>query len=208
MVNVTAIKVNFLKEIGELSPKRISVVSEVLSRAYPNITQLPIGTVFVNPEARKHVLLAPNQLVVGQDGTSIDPDFAAMQRDCLSLFDVLMLDQISKVLFDFVGLFPGKDENTLESSFVWLDQHRWKSTEQSAGLGGVGLRFFYDLGNLKGDFKVEPFLQDTTKYFMQLQVSSKEPLNNIEETFVLAENAFEDFTNRLGSFAEGLVNEI
>lgn len=208
MVNVTAVKVNFLKELGELSPKKISVVSEVLGKAYPNISQLPIGTVFVNPEARKHVLLASNQLGVGQDGVNIEPDFVTIQKDFLALFDVLMLDQTSNILFDFVGLLPSRAENVLKSSFGLLNHKSLESLNEFSGFDGVGLRFFYNEGNLRGDFRVEPFLQDTTKYFMQLQVSSKEPLNSIEEAFVQAQRAFEDFTNRLGAFAEGLVEEI
>ncbi len=206
MINVTAIKVSFLKEVGELSPQRISAASEVLGKEYPNITKLSIGTVFVNPQTRKHFLLASNQLTVGLDGAELEPDFERIQKDFLSLFSALMLDQTSNTLFDFVGVFPDKIDNAFKSSFSLLDRDKRGLCGEIPGIDGVGLRFFYKTGNLVGDFKIEPFVQDTTKYFMQLQLSSADPLNSIEEVINLAKDIFEQFTGPLGDFAEGLVD--
>lgn len=204
MVNVISVKMNLLKGFGEISEKRIKAIHDYVKDEYPSANSVPLGTLLFHPEERRHILLTPNQISFGQDGVELAPEFSRLKELTEKIFDVLMIDNSANVLYDYIGLLPGTSP-TLQDSLKFLDSRKQALLDNITGIDGLGLRFYYTLNGNRGDFRIEPYIQDMSKYFLQLQLSPNNISTPLDEMFINAEQVFKEFTGNLSEFASSII---
>lgn len=210
MINVTGVRLNLIKEIGEISEKKVKIVKDLVCDSLPQMVNLPVGYIFINPETRIHLLLASGQITVAQEGFEISPDFAVLRKLADDVFDILLLDnKANTVVLNYSGLINVENSMVRSRSLI-NDMNETITIGQIPGITGVGLRFFYNEEGFNGDLKVEPFVQDNNKFFVQLEVSSQigEHTLDLENIFLAGEKMFNKFTDELASFALELTSKL
>lgn len=210
MINVTGIRMNLVKEIGEISEKRLKIVKELVLESLPQVINLPVGYIFLNPETKIHMLLTSGQITIAQEGSEISPNFALLEKLTEDVFNILQLDnKANAVVLNYSGLI-NLENSMIRSCGLVNDMNKTITVGEIPGITGVGLRFFYNEEGFSGDLRVEPFIQDNNRFFVQLEVSSQtgEHTLDLENIFLAGKNMFNKFTNELASFATGLTSKL
>lgn len=209
MINVMGIRLNLIKEIGEISEKRVNTIKNLVGDLLPQEITIPVGHIFTNPKTKVHLLLASGQITVGQDGPEISPDFTVLRKFAQVVFDAFLLEDKANVVLNYTGLL-NVENAMIRSLNIVSGVNEAITNNKINGINGIGLRFFYNEEGFTGDLKIEPYVQDVNQFFVELEVSSQigENILGIEDIFLAAEKFFNKFTNELASFALGLTSKL
>jgi hypothetical protein len=198
MFKLTGIKISLLKDFGEISEKKIEKLTDSLIEHYPDIVNISVGRVFVNKETKEHVIVAPGQIIISQEGLGITPNLKKFNETALKIFDALLLNNETDVIYKFTGVFPSNG-SALESSLGLLASKKQAQIDEVPEIKGLGLRFIYGFGDQMGDLRIEPFIRDDSYYFVELEYNNQSiPLEKVINN---ASELCSDFTGRLSGFA-------
>lgn len=175
---ITAAKISFVKSIGEISEKKIEMVTEMFGKEYPMINNIPEGIVFsktINNNLLKSFLIASNQITYSQDGENIDLGFDNVKSVVKKIYDKLYVSY-SKCIgtYAFACLIDAKDyPNTLKD----------RISLEIESIRGIGAKIFLDNENYSAEFSFEPYIRDFSKYFcsLNLQCKKQSDVNQIVE---------------------------
>lgn len=196
MVKAKAFKLNLLKELGELSTKKIEKLVSVLEKEFPQRSAQPFGWVFFNPLNKKSIILTTNQITISYDGDNIPPDEDELNGILSVLIETLMLDDGANAIYNFVAHRESKLDSLKDSlNFVNFNG------KQLEGLEGVAYRFILNRKDQMGDLRVEPFILDPHKVFLELELKEMEILN-FSQIVERAIKAYTEFTTDMVQFSE------
>ena len=163
-INLTAFKITFLKDMGELSQQKMDLLVKEFSVEFPIKNVLPVGILlFKNSSIERHSLfVSPNQITVSQEGVNIEPNSKFAKICAKRIYDKFYLGYNCQGICDFSTLIPG---GSLEISKGFAGQ----DFSDIPQLKGIGLRFIIEDSEFNGDFRYEPYLPEPSKFFCEME---------------------------------------
>lgn len=198
---ITSIKHNIIMPLGAISSKRIDRVDEIVKTEY-NQKQNPSDSiiVYVDTNGKSTLLIGPNQISYGNDTYGVQVDVIEKWKSTtLNILDVFLLDNICDAYeMDIMGLVESIEEGKKAASqkslmsFTTIHRNELKKIGEPVA---VGLRFVFNKDNHVLDLRVEPFLNDLSKYFFSINIKPQQSKHSIEESFVQLDKFCDFFRN-------------
>lgn len=164
---ITSAKISFLKNIGEISDKRIELFTNKFKNEFPIINNIPGGIIFSKQDNNsvKSLLIASNQITYSQDGQNIDFQFTEVKGLIKEVYDTIYIGYKNCIgIYDFVCLTDEeKHYNSLKNK-IQLDIKNVKA---------VGIKVFLDDKDYSGWFAFEPYMKNLKRYFCNFELQSK-----------------------------------
>lgn len=207
MLKVTAARVDIHKNLGEISEKKTKLLGQDLSSYFPDVRIMGDRVLFLHSEKRQALSVSQNQAsVLCEPGDLLR---AADVGDIIErLFDVLLLDGSAQVTFYLAGNFPITDgnANAMERSWHFADAYTVTKLKEIDGVVGLGVRCIVSRKDLRGDFRIEPFIADPKYGYMEFAGKFENPLA-VSEIALRYGQVYDEFTGSLYSVARTLLGE-
>lgn len=184
--NIISFKLNFLKNIGEMSEKKSEMLIENFYKEFPVKNEIPEGFILTKQGSKliKSLLITPNQITYSQDGDKLQMNFDEPKTFVKTVYDKLYLNYRCNGIYSFSCLIDGgKCSSTLKS----------KLDLDTKDVQGIGIKVFLDNENYAGVFSFEPYLRDLDKCFCSLELQYKKQLDINELIRIGKEEALELF---------------
>lgn len=183
---ITGIKLNFIKNIGDMSEKKIELFIKEFSDEFPGKNNIANGLLLtknIGNATVKSLFLVQNQVTYGIEGENVEPNFYEPENFAKRIFDKLYLDYKCTVVCNYSCLV--KSDDIFESLKNKMD-FKLKDDEK---IQGVGFKIFINNDLYTGNFVFEPFLRDEKYMFCSLEIqiikvsSLKEIVKEAEKIF-------------------------
>jgi len=147
------------------------------------------------------LLIGSNQISYGNDTHGVDTiDVIEKWKNItLKLLEVLLLDNICDGYeMDIMGLAEAIGEGNKAAAqhsllkFATIHRNELKKIGEPVA---VGLRFVLNKENHVLDLRVEPFLNDLSKYFFAMNIKPKQGKQSIDDSFIQLEKFIMLFRN-------------
>ncbi len=165
--------------VGDLTEIKIKRIQDILNKDFPsgvsnNIQLIATGN-------KEQIIITPNTIeYINNEG--VFEKYIDLMKN---IFDLLMLDdnitQSTLILTDII--------DNKEYSMVYLQEKYVKLTKDAIGLG---LRSFFNFNNSLCEFRVEPYLSDPKKMYIEGTYNLSN--NNINELESVIKSVKEDYT--------------
>jgi hypothetical protein len=200
-INITQISVTIPIQLGRITEKMKTRLHEVLSKevGFINIGEGSVGIVFLPQNNQENLVINSDRITYTKLGNNFDNK--RFVKIFTILLDILMLDSNSKFVIDLRGLI--KTDNSHTSSLERFKENYSSTLENYKQVYGIGYRFLIDDADSKGEFKIEPLIQDKQFYFLQNIIDSKNVLN-IEN---IGSKVNDNINNFKGGYTD-LINKI
>lgn len=190
---IIGIKLNFLKNIGDMSDKKIELFIKEFSNEFPGKDNIPMGLILsknIDSSTVKSLFLVQNQVTYSVEGDNAQPDFYNAKSYVKRIFDKLYLDYKCSIVCNYTCLVESDDISELLKNKIDI---QLKDIQE---IQGVGIKIFLNNDLYTGNFVFEPFLRDTRYMFcsLELQIIKSNSLNEIVKE---AEKIFNDMFNDL-----------
>ncbi len=199
MLSTKHFKIVFNVNIGNINEKKANSLSNVFDAAFEvkMLQEQPFGNVFVlsNPTNREALIIDPGKITYQLESEeNISPNFESINKFFQNIFDTLLLEENATGLIHLIGTVPSKNENSMSDSLTnFLPSQNFETHINN--LKGIGLRFLIEHHTGVWEYKVEPQINDTRFFFIEM-------INNINknihfsETINIAQEYFNDFNDR------------
>jgi hypothetical protein len=168
----TSFKINFLKNIGEISEQKIELFIKEFNKELPNKTIIPEGVV-LNGQINNYIkslFITPTQIIYSQDGHNIELNFDKPKEIVKKICDKSYVGYKCGVVYNLSCLVDGNGNSNILNNKINLGLN-------SENIQGVGIKVFLNSENYSGVFYFEPYLKDLTKYFCGLELQLKNQLD-------------------------------
>lgn len=161
-------KMNFNASVGALTENKARKVKALLKEGFPD--GMANSNQIIASGDNKQIILTEYGVEYLNNLGDYNNDIALIK----SLFDLLMLDEnISDITILLADILSDK-----EYSMSYIQDKFIKLTEDSIGLG---LRSFFEYNNSLCEFKIEPYLSDSKKMYVEgIYFEHNVNINNIE----------------------------
>ena len=191
-------KINFLKNIGEMSDIKSEMFVKEFANDFPGKSKIPIGlllTKSVDRTTLKSLLITPTQITYSQDGNGITDNSAYEIKNYIKkICDKLYLNYKCQATCSFAYIIECEDlKKTSENIF------KMEYKDESA-IAGVGIKILLNSSKIVGEFKYEPYIQDMKYFFASIdcQLVEATDLNEIlKESELVLNETFEDLITRI-----------
>lgn len=164
--------------IGPLNQARREKVSEVLGPGYiPQPTPIPNAAVLINQAERQTVFVADGQMNFTQDGDSLGFDHYRWLSMLTGMRDALLLDDQFNGMMQIVSHVEAQGSATEQSVHFFSPLPDNEMRERFDGLRGIGLRINYERPPYICDIALEPFFQQTDRFFLKLNATGQQPMH-------------------------------
>lgn len=169
------LNLNVLTQIGEISEKKIK---QLKNHGFELKKQVP-GQFAQFQEMRTDntIVVAQNEIVYAANASSFE---AIMSNPGVAVdifvrvLDILLLDGDSVVLkISFERSYPA-DHNTFDQSWKMLDSSVG-DVIRASGAKAVGLRIPFEKEMFSGEYKIEPFFSNPSRYFLACGIQTQKP---------------------------------
>lgn len=164
--NVVRITVPY--NLGMLNDKKVEVLTQQLNENEIGVNARingPDGSaVFVLCQGRDNLILAPNQFTYISSIDNNSFEWENLKNKIMVILDALLIDNNLKYVFNFEG-----SREAVDSHNDSCKQYTEKFGRDVPGdVFGIGYRFLIKNENFEGDYKVEPLINDRSKWYYQL----------------------------------------
>jgi hypothetical protein len=186
MLNIEALQVRILKNLGELNSKRIDSINEKIASYYKRVDKSENSLFFFDPTEEepdnKEEIVLNNGLMISEkeitfllSAEQANKDrFSFLEEIVTKVYDILLLEPKGlEIIAEVIGKSEMADE---ESSFV-KSLSLMPSNISFSDVMGVGTRLFIDNEKFKGELKLEPLVEDEKYFYSNLKAKFKEPIN-------------------------------
>lgn len=151
---------------------------------YPTFNQLPNGAVMLRPETQSHVQL---QELLVQVNDAIDVHFDATKAKVLEIFELIsqqfQLDTFANLGVKVMVRWPVSGDRQASK---FLEEKYLKISDASfdilgSGRDATGLRFHFNRSSSMYDLHIQPYLQDLSKLYIDVDIQYPGPFNGLEQ---------------------------
>lgn len=188
-------RLNITAPIGVLTEPKVKALQERLQELFPIVAGFDDqNAIFANPEKQQVLVVLPQQLTFGVDGSDIGGliDFDIMQETFSRAFEALLLERKGVHTTQIMGTYDANG-TSMDCSFALLRDKRENLAQGISGLKGVGLRFLIDHGDDVWEYKLEPFIKDPKFYFAEALCAVKQEMS-LEEIIVTSKQVYTYYT--------------
>ncbi|KGG79637.1 hypothetical protein [Caloranaerobacter azorensis] len=202
MIDVNNIRIDFIKQVGDLSNKKIEKLQKDLKDKFSAIDKLQYGGyIFINELKNLFLIVTNNQVTLEIRGVNVTYDKSFLYDILKKVFDILLLDEETEVLLSIVGLIKSVS-STFNKSLKFIENH---SIDNIDSIYGVGYKFFMKEGKYIGELKIEPLVRDDKYFYIQYIMSSnrreypvREILDDVEILLnKLKEDIYKDIVSKI-----------
>jgi hypothetical protein len=208
MMNIEAMQIRIVKNLGEINEKRKEKLSDLLSTYFPKYKSDENFLFFYDPvevnenedehehsdgtEVNQGIIIFPNGVNFLLSNNSKPLNVSEILRN---IFDILLLEprQLG-LLTEIIAKVEAKN-SSFDESLNFLTQN-----VSFADVKGVGLNLFVDNDQFKGELKVEPYFENPKEFFVSFKVKLKEDFDLENLT-----NILENFKNELNARVQFLL---
>lgn len=188
-------KINFLKNIGEMSEKKEEMITKKLISNFPIKQPIPGGIVYnksINSTTNKSLFVLQNQVTYSIEGDNVETNFHEAKNFAKKVFDILYLDYKCLGICNYTALIEdnGVFENFRNKLDINLDGN------ETSAIQGVGIKLFIDNTEYTGNFVFEPLIRDTRFIFCSLDLQFKN-ISGVNNIVVESEKVIKEFLGRL-----------
>jgi len=193
-------RINLKTNVGALSNKKVDALVAALKPFFPSMAFNLNGEMLlmVDDATKTVILLTGEQITFGQDEFTSPLDFDKIQKVINCVYDTLLLDSDTVVGVQLIGCFD-HGSSTMDPSLTKLAIPSADLKGQLKGLSGVGYRFLIDHGEDVWELKVEPFLRDQNKWFMEALCGTSKP-SDIASVAKISSEAYTCFKGEWAAF--------
>jgi hypothetical protein len=137
---------------------------------------IPNAALFVNPPNRRTVFVADHQVNLTQDGEDLRFDPDNWLHTLGGLRDALLLDNRFAGMVQLVAHVDAEGSATEQSVHFFAPLPDAEMRTRFEGLRGIGLRINYERPPYAVDVLVEPFFQNTERFFLKLNATGQAPV--------------------------------
>lgn len=178
MIDVSNIRIDFIKQVGDLSNKKIERLQESLKDKFSIIDKLQYGGyIFINELKKLFLIVTNNQVTLEIRGVDVTYDKSLLYDIIEKVFDILLLDEETEVLLNIVGLVENTP-STFDKSLEFIQNHNIDNIDN---IYGVGYKFFIKDEKYIGELKIEPLVRDDKYFYIQYIMSSNRRKYSVRE---------------------------
>ncbi|WP_373845440.1 hypothetical protein [Clostridium sp.] len=163
---ILSFKINFLKNIGEMSEKKIELFTKEFREEFPIKNEIPQGIILAKKDDNliKALLISPNQVTYSQEGDNVNLNFNEAKGIIKNIYDKLYLSYKCNSIYNFSCIIDGGKHLNLLKNKINLNVE---------GIQGIGIKIFLDNENYTGTFLFEPYIKNLDKCFCVLELQHK-----------------------------------
>jgi hypothetical protein len=175
---------------------------------YPNFNQLPNGAVMLQPSTQSHVQL---QELLVQVNEAIEVHFNATKGKVLDIIEIItqhfQLDTLANLGVKLMASWPVSGDRQASK---FLEDKYLKISETSFGILGsernlTGLRFHFNRGTSTDDLHIEPYLQDLSKLWIDIDIQYPGLFTGLGQVGPQIQRAYDYLTTEVRSFLQSPV---
>ena len=171
------------KNIGDIDSNREEAISGILGKSFPkkiHITQVN-GIAFISPE-NDSIVMTSQQIsyqsqIESQDGVGRSME---IQGNLDKICERLAISQRGIYSVNIQYIVKAKKDTFDETKKDYL-----KNEDLKLNVKGMGLKTFVENEKIIGYFAIEPYLNDSSYYFIDVNIQTKSEINNFSEAFEL-----------------------
>lgn len=175
------VRVSVPYNMGKLNEKKLDILTEQLNSngfaVNARINPPDGAAIFILCQGKDNLILASNQFTYINSAEENDFDWLGLKKKIKLILDTLLIDDDLKYIFNFEGESVTTDSHK-ESCECYLEKY----SDIPEDVFGVGYRFLIKNENFKGEYKVEPMINDKKKCYYQLILNT---INNNTLDYVI-----------------------
>lgn len=194
---IIGFKINFLKNIGEMSDKKVELLIKEFSSEFPNKNDLQeVGLILtknIDSTTIKSLFITPTQVSYSIDGTNAIENFNEAKSFTQRVFDTFFLNYKCVGVCNFSCII--EDTEFLKSLKDSM-KIKIEGVEQSQK---VGIKVIVNTENFSGNFIYEPYVKEEKYTFCLLDLQIKKALDVneiISEAKGILNNEYEQLINQ------------
>jgi len=199
VLTVTDVKITFMKDLGELSEKKLNQINDEIKVFYPSFGKFPFGFLYANNDTRQQLIIAPGQLTVDAQANI---NFDSIKTIVNKVFDILLLDSPTISVIVCTGLIS-HGESAFSKSLSFLEENLKGKVETLGMINGIGLRFFTNKEGEKGEFKIEPFVRDPSYFYVERIIQND--MMPLSEALESCNRTYMGFKEEYATFATSII---
>lgn len=175
-MELTQYRLQLMANVGPVNEKKEQMVHEKFKSRYPILGKEQSGNGFVmmGNEGKSIILVQNNRIIFQHAEQPTQVPFEQLSDDVAALSDILLLDDNCAAHTYMVGIDDCPSSSSLEASKTFLEYGDDESfISEFPELRGIGLRFFTQNNEDAWEFKIEPLVNDPTKYFFEASCAHK-----------------------------------
>lgn len=200
-LKLNSFKIIYLSKVGIINDKKANTIAKEFESDFPVrlMQQQPISAMVLSNNNNNNTMIIEPERITYQVLGDIKPDFDAIRDKVTKLCNVLLIDDTCAAAIDITGLIDSQVGNSFDESLEKFN----KFGLQFDSLKGIGLRLLYEEEHNIWEYKIEPFIADKTKYFIQLigTISTMVHINNITE---IASKTFDNYLHKSEDLTKSL----
>jgi len=172
---------------------------------YPNFNLLPEGALMLQPASQSHVQL--QQLLV-QVNEAIEVHFDATKEKVVDILNIIsqqfQLETFANLGVKIMARWPVSGDrqasNFLEAKYLKISDTSYAIL--GPGRDATGLRFHFNRGSSLYDLHIEPFLQDLSKLYIDVDIRYPGAFNGLEQVGPRIQAAYSYLFDEVQRFLE------
>lgn len=183
-----AFKLSFLKNIGDISEKRIEIINKEFSGEFPIKNNIPTGLLLaknIDSVTVKSLFVLPTQVTYSIEGENTQKSFYEAKSFAKRVFDKLFFDYKCNLVCNYTCLVEAEGISELLKNKMDI---RLKNEKE---IQGIGIKIFLNNDDYTGNFIFEPYVRDLKYMYCNLELQILN-ISGVSETVKEAEKIFDD----------------
>ncbi|MFL0198290.1 hypothetical protein ACJDU8_22395 [Clostridium sp. WILCCON 0269] len=196
--NITQISIVIQVDIGNISELRKKAFDELLiaNKEFNTSILSPIGIVYIKNSNNTNLIITSNKITYITRSSTLDEEFLIILR---KIYEKLILPQ--EIVLSFNIQATSDAENSIQISKDIFNSKFNNVLGNFNDVSAVGYRFFINNNEMQCDIKLEPFLNNDSKYIYQISGVLKNIIK-IDDIKPKIDNQVESFKSYIESIMQ------